>query len=369
MMIPCSNPLAQYKAHREAIDAAVSRVLGSGRYILGEEVCRFEEEFAAYVGVRHAVGVGSGTEALHIALRACGVGEGDEVISVSHTAAATVAAIELAGALPVLVDIEPAFYTINPGQLQAALSPRTRAVIAVHLYGLPADVEPIMAFARMHGLAVIEDCAQATGALYRGKRVGSWGDAGCFSFYPTKNLGAIGDGGMVVTRDDGIAEKARLLRQYGWKENAVSRIAGWNSRLDELQAAILRVKLRSLDSDNAARARLASLYARGLDGMELLLPESRRESTHVFHLFVVRSPARDRLINFLKDRGIEARIHYPVPVHLQPAYLGRVRAAGTLGESEKAAREVLSLPMYPELAESDVGKVIEVLEAFHGRAI
>jgi dTDP-3-amino-3,4,6-trideoxy-alpha-D-glucose transaminase len=241
---------AQYQALRDDINAAISRVLERGNYILGETVTAFEQEFASYCGVSHGIGVGSGTEAVHLALLACGIGPGDEVITVSHTAVATVAAIEMSGARPILVDIEPLRYTINPEKLEAAITPRTRAVIPVHLYGCPADLEPILKIAHANNSVVIEDCAQAHGAMYHGRRVGSWGAIAAFSFYPTKNLGAYGDGGALVTNEASLAERARILRQYGWKERYVSSVKGVNSRLDDLQAAILRVKLPHLDEWN-----------------------------------------------------------------------------------------------------------------------
>jgi dTDP-4-amino-4,6-dideoxygalactose transaminase len=366
-VILCSNPQAQYQAHKAEIDVAILRVLDKGWYILGEETKTFEAEFAAYIGVAHGIGVGSGTEALHIALAACGIGPGDEVITVSHTAVATVAAIELAGATPVLVDIEPDYFTLDPDKLEAAISPRTKAIIPVHLYGQPADLKPILEITRRHGVRVIEDCAQAHGAIYRGRRVGSWGDIACFSFYPTKNLGALGDGGMVVTNDSTLAERARLLREYGWASRYVSRVAGWNSRLDELQAAALRVKLRYLDADNAARARLAAEYEDDLADTALDTSKCRADATHVFHLYVVRSRERNELQTFLQARGVGALIHYPVPVHLQPAYQGRLQGGDKLPETERAAREVLSLPMFPELGESEVQMVIATIQAFHGR--
>jgi dTDP-4-amino-4,6-dideoxygalactose transaminase len=365
-MILCSNPQAQYLAHKDDIDAAISRVLSKGWYILGEEVKAFEAEFAAFIGAAHAVGVGSGTEALHLALRACGIGQGDEVITVSHTAVATVSAIELAGATPVLVDIEPDFYTLDPASLEAAITPRTKAIIPVHLYGQPADLEPIMEIARRHEVRVIEDCAQAHGAKYKGRRVGSYGDMACFSFYPTKNLGALGDGGMVVTSNQELAERAFLLRQYGWADRYVSSITGWNSRLDELQAAILRVKLPHLDSDNASRKRLANTYDETLSALGLTLPRERPSTEHVYHLYVIRSSERDELQSFLKSRGVGALIHYPVPVHLQPAYQSRLSGSDKLPETERAAREVLSLPIYPELDDSQLQKVIGDVQAFQG---
>jgi dTDP-4-amino-4,6-dideoxygalactose transaminase len=363
-VIPCADPHAGYAAHRTEIDAAIARVLESGRYILGPEVAAFEHEFAGYIGVAHAIGVGSGTEALHLALRACGIGSGDEVITVAHTAVATVAAIELAGAIPVLVDIDPGTYTLDPVRFEAAIGPRTKAVIPVHLYGHPADLGPIVEIARRRGLRVIEDCAQAHGARYDGRVVGSFGDIAAFSFYPTKNVGAIGDGGLVATDDGDLAERARLLREYGWAERYVSRHPGWNSRLDELQAAILRVKLRHLDAENGARSGVAALYRRLLDGAELTLPVERDGARHAYHLFVARSPRRDALLAHLRSQGVQALVHYPVPVHLQPAYRGRLRGADALPETESAADQVISLPMYPQLAEPDVRRVADAVSTF-----
>ncbi len=364
LMILCSNPLAQYNAHKAEIDKAIQRVLNKGWYILGEETEAFESEFAEYVGVSHGIGVGSGTEALHIALAACGIGPGDEAVTVSHTAVATVAAIELTGARPVFVDIEPDYYTLDPHKLEEAITPNTKAIITVHLYGQSADMLPILDIAKKHGLRVIEDCAQAHGAMYRGRRVGSWGDMACFSFYPTKNLGALGDGGMVVTCNPELAEKARLLREYGWTERYISKIPGWNTRLDELQAAILRVKLRYLDADNDARANLASKYDHALEGLGFVTPKRGQESTHVYHLYVIRSTKRDEMQAFLEARGVGALIHYPVPVHLQPAYRDKVRRSDKLLETEKAACEVLSLPIYPELPEEDLQTVVKIAQYY-----
>ena len=361
-----SSPRAQYESQREAIDAAIASVLQRGRYILGEEVKAFEREFAAYVGVTEGIGVGSGTEALHVALVACGVGPGDEVITVAHTAVATVSAIELCGARPVLVDIDPLTYSMDPARLEAAITARTTAVVPVHLYGQPADLAPILEIARREGVKVVEDCAQAHGARYQGRRVGAWGDVAAFSFYPTKNLGAIGDGGAVVTSDPEIARQARLLREYGWAQRYVSAIPGWNSRLDEIQAAILRVKLRRLDQDNAVRARLAGRYDAGLGPLGVAVPARRECATHVYHLYVIRSPRRDALQAYLRERGIGSLVHYPVPVHRQPAYEGRLGRAGDLPQSERAAREVLSLPLYPELAEASVDTVITAIADFDG---
>lgn len=363
-MILCANPQAGYLARKTEIDAAIHRVLDKGWYILGQEVAAFEKEFAAWVGVEHGIGVGSGTEALHLALAAAGVGAGDEVIAVSHTAVATVSAIELLGAKPVLVDIDPLHYTMDPACLAAAITPRTKAIIPVHIYGQPVDLDPVLAIARMHKLVVIEDCAQCHGAEYHGRRTGTWGDLACFSFYPTKNLGALGDGGAVVTNDAALAAKVRALREYGWTERYVSHLAGWNSRLDEMQAAILRVKLAHLEADNASRQRLAAAYDAALRGTALTLPVRRTGCAHVFHLYVVRSPQRDALQAHLKQHGVGALIHYPVPVHLQPAYRDRL-AAGALSETERAAREILSLPLYPELTEAQQAAVIAAVLSFH----
>jgi dTDP-4-amino-4,6-dideoxygalactose transaminase len=368
-MIPCSHPLAQYLAHKADIDAALMRVLHSGRYILGGETALFEAEFASFVGVQHAVGVGSGTEALHLALAACGIGPGDEVITVSHTAVATVAAMELAGAVPVLVDVEPDYLTLDPDRLEDALTARTRAVVPVHLYGQPADMEPVVSFARAHGLRIIEDCAQAHGAQYAGRNVGTYGDVGCFSFYPTKNLAALGDGGALVCRDAGIAARARSLREYGWSERYVSSEPGWNTRLDELQAAVLRVRLARLNEANAARERIARRYDVALASMPIRKPARRPGSSHVFHLYVATSERRDRLVEYLRANGVGALVHYPVPVHLQPAYKERLRCAGSMAHSERAAREVISLPIYPELPEPDQERVIELVNHFFATRI
>lgn len=365
-MILCSNPAAQYLSQKVQIDEAITRVLNSGRYILGPEVQTFEEEFSRYIGVSFGIGVGSGTDALRLALSACGIGKGDEVITVSHTAVATVAAIELAGCVPVFVDIDPVSYTLAPAGLAKAVTERTRAIIPVHLYGQPADMGGVMDIANRYGLKVIEDCAQAHGATYRGQRVGSLGDMACFSFYPTKNLGALGDGGMVVTNNPDLAEKARLLREYGWKERNVSSVRGWNTRLDEMQAAVLRIKLRTLDDQNKKRVQLARIYGDSLKGIDLVLPEAINGTMHVFHLYVVRSDRRDDLQRFLLGRGVGAMIHYPVPVHSQPAYADSICVQDNMGVTEKVATEILSLPMYPELTMAEAQVVIESVCDFYG---
>ena len=357
-MIPWSNPHAQYLSHREEIDAAIRGVLDKGIFIHGPECSALERDFSAWVGVSHGIGVSNGTEAVALALLALGLRPGDEVVTVSHTATATVAAIELARCVPVLVDVEPESLTMDPQVLDAAIGPKCRAVIAVHLYGQACDMDAIGAICRRRGVALVEDCAQAHGARWKGKAVGSFGDIACFSFYPTKNLGALGDGGMVVTSRSELAEKCRMLREYGWKERFVADFPGWNSRLDEMQAACLRVKLRHLDRDNERRRGVAARYGQGLANFGLKLPPSRPEVQPVFHLYVVRTAARDELKKHLHGAGVGTGIHYPVPVHRQPAYHGRVRTHGDLKVTDRAVAEILSLPIYPELAPSDTDAVI-----------
>lgn len=363
-MIPQASPLMQYLAYREEIRETIERVLSSGQYILGPEVQSFEEEFAQFIGVRFGIGVASGTDALYLALRAVGVGPGDEVITVPHTAVATVVAIEMCGATPVLVDIDLDTYTLSPDSLESAITPRTKAIIPVHLYGCPADMGPILEIARRHGVFVIEDCAQAHGAMYQGKRVGSIGDLAAFSFYPTKNLGAIGDGGFVATDDPNLAERVILMRQYGWREKYVSEIPGWNSRLDELQAAILLVKLRFLKKANQRRRLLAKTYNHLLVHTPVVIPVERHGDYHVYHQYVIRHQQRNELRAFLAKRSISTLVHYPVPIHLQPAYKGRLGDVGSFPASEQAAREVLSLPLYPELREDDVTTVAQAIIDF-----
>ena len=353
------QPIAEYRAFKGVIDAAVLRVFESGNYILGPETAEFEKEFAAWIAgenAAHAVGVANGTDALVLAMRALGIGAGDTVLTVSHTAVATVAAVELTGAEPLLVDIEPATFTLDPQKLadtiRANPQRKFRAVIPVHLYGQAADMPAIVAIARQHGLLVIEDCAQSHGASISGKTAGTFGDAATFSFYPTKNLGAIGDGGAVVMQDNALAARVRELRQYGWKARYISDTAGMNSRLDELQAAILRAKLPHLRADNQRRRDIAALYGSHIRNASIVLPPVRAGAEHVYHQYVVRSRQRDALMAGLKSHGVPTAVHYPQPVHTQPAYLGRIASgAGGLGESERACREVLSLPMHPQLTD------------------
>jgi dTDP-4-amino-4,6-dideoxygalactose transaminase len=380
--IPQANPGAGYRALKAEIDAAVARVLESGWYILGQEGRAFEAEFGAWLGGGApggttagtpggtTIGCGNGTDAIALALRALGIGPGKAVATVSHTAVATVAAIEMAGATPILIDIDPTHYTMDPTALAAALEdpppglPPIYAVIAVHLYGQAADLRSILYLCHRHGIALIEDCAQAHGARLDDRKVGTFGDAATFSFYPTKNMGALGDGGAVVMRDADPAREAAALRQYGWHRHYISDSVGVNSRLDEMQAAILRVKLRHLDAQNARRQAIAAAYDQALAGSPLIRPARRAGAEHVFHLYVIRAAERDLVQARLREAGIGTGIHYPAPVHLQPAYVGRVAAGPTgLGETERAAREVLSLPLYPELTDEQVTRVCEALRA------
>lgn len=360
-MIPFFDLTKQYESIRAELDAAAARVMKSGWYILGPEVLAFESEFAAFHGVKHAVGVGSGTEALHIALLALGIGAGDEVVTVPNTAVATVAAIELTGARARLCDVRPDTMLMDVDALAAAITPRTRAIIPVHLFGQSADLGPILELARPKGIFVLEDCAQAHGATYRRRRVGAWGDIAAFSFYPTKNLGAYGDGGAIITNDDALAERVKLLRQYGWRERYTSDIKGMNSRLDEMQAAILRVKLKHLDAWNAARRERAALYTECL--RSVTPPREMPYGQAVYHLYVVQSPRRDELAAHLKARGIGTAIQYPFPIHLQPAYQNLGYPAASLPVAERLAREILSLPLYPELSLDDVRGVADAVNS------
>ena len=366
------NPIAfnltkpGYIAHKNEIDDAIREVLETSWFVLGKNGEAFEHEFATYLGMAHVLGCNSGYDALVLALRALGIGAGHEVLTVSHTAVATAVAISATGATPVFCDIDPVTFNMDPNKLEAQLTPRTRAIVPVHLYGQAADMGAIMEFARTHHLKVVEDCAQAHGARWQGQMVGTFGDASAFSFYPTKNLGAYGDGGAVATNDDALANRVSMLRNYGWQPGRryISEIRGVNSRLDEMQAAILRVKLRHLDAGNDARRHLASTYAKHLSGLPaLVVPTEAPGNHHVFHLYVVRVDARDEVATSLRESGIGTHVHYPQPIHRQPAYLDHGYADGSLPETENACREVLSLPMYPELAEADVARVGRILRS------
>ena len=357
MNVPFVDLQAQHRAIRDELNQAIQRVMERADFALGEDVVRFEEEFAAFCGTRHAVGVDSGLSALELSLRALGIGPGDEVIVPAHTFIATAAAVTFAGARPILVDVDPAMYNIDVAQVEAAITPRTRAIIPVHLYGLPAAMDAIMSLADRHDLAIIEDACQAHGAYYKGRRVGSLGHAAAFSFYPTKNLGGCGDAGMVVTNDAQVADHVRAMRNCGQKAKYIHELPPFNHRLDTLQAAILRVKLRYLDQWNEARWRNAALYTKLLTGSGIVTPVEDPDSVHVYHLYVVRTPRRDGLQAYLREQGIGTAIHYPVPIHLQPFYAGNGFRRGQFPVTEGLCDEIISLPMFPEMTTEQVEHV------------
>jgi dTDP-4-amino-4,6-dideoxygalactose transaminase len=364
--IPATDLGRQYATIRGEVEEALRRVFDSGSFVLGEEGRRLEEEFARYCGVRYGVGVNSGTDALTIALRAIGVGAGDEVITVPNTAIPTAAAIRNAGATPTFVDVREDSYLIDVDKLEAAITPRTKAVIPVHLYGRACEMGRVGAIAKEKGLFVLEDCAQAHGATHQGKRVGSLGDAACFSFYPTKNLGAFGDAGMIVTDDERIAESSRRLREYGQETRGEALADGYNSRLDEMQAAILRAKLARLDGWNAQRRQIAERYHNEIVNDRVVLP-APGSGTHVFHLFVARCRQRDALRAHL-DRGqIGTAIHYPIPLHLHRAYLPLGYRRGDFPVAERLAEEIVTLPLFPEMQPEEVRYVIERVNDFEAR--
>lgn len=356
-MIPLVDLRAQYRSIKAEIDAAVLRVLDHGQFVLGEEVAAFEREFAAYCGAGDCVAVNSGTSALHLALLAAGVGPGDEVLTAPFTFIATVSSIVYTGATPVFGDIDPVHFTLDPAALEARITPRTKAIVPVHLYGQPADMKPILEIARRRGLTVIEDAAQAHGAEYDGHRCGSMGDIAAFSFYPGKNLGAYGEGGAAVTSNPAHAQAMRVLRDWGQQRKYEHRVKGFNYRMDAMQGAILRVKLRHLEAWTEARRARAALYDRRLAGGPVQAPAVRPGVRHVYHVYTVRVRERERFQQALRERGVQTGIHYPIPLHLQPAHtdLGYVR--GDFPHAERAAEEVLSLPIFPELTEPQVEQV------------
>ena len=362
-MIPYLDLPAQYRSIRREVDEAVQRVLASAQFALGPDVVAFEQAFASYCRTSEAVAVNSGTSALHLALLACGIAPGDEVITVPFTFVATVAAIEHAGARPVLVDVEPGTLTMDPAQLERAITPRTKAVIPVHLFGQPADMDPILEIAQRRGLRVIEDAAQAHGAEYKRRRCGSIGDVAAFSFYPGKNLGACGEGGAVVTSERDLAATMRLLRSWGEERRYEHRLKGFNYRMDGIQGAILGVKLRHLEAWTEARRSRAALYDRLLADSTLQTPVVRRDCRHVYHCYVVRTANRDQVRQLLADQQIQTGVHYPIPVHLQPAYGDLGYSAGAFPVAEAAAREVLSLPIFPEMSDAQVEAVASALRA------
>jgi dTDP-4-amino-4,6-dideoxygalactose transaminase len=372
-MIPQTNLKTYYLRYKQAIAEAIGRTLESGRYILGSEVAVFEKEFASYSGVAHAIGTGSGTDALQLALRCLGIGQGDAVATVSHTAVATAVAIRLTGATPLFVDIAPDSYTMDPLCLEQAVAAfdkslayaegmRVKAVIPVHLYGHPADMYGINVIAKRYGLYVVEDCAQAAGAELDGRKVGSFGDMAAFSFYPTKNLGALGDGGALLTNDSGLTERAYSLREYGWQDRMSILERGMNSRLDEIQAAILRVRLGGLDDDNAERRDIAAFYAKRIKGVGR--PDCRQCYTHVYHQYVIRTSHRDDLKRYLEEHGVMTAIHYPLPVHLQPAFGTALFEEESLHVTESICHEILSLPMYIGLTQEDQEKICSLIDSF-----
>ncbi len=356
-MIPILDLKAQYRGIKSELDAAVIGVLENAQFILGPEVAAFEREFAAYCGAAEAVGLNSGTSALHLALLAAGIGPDDEVITSPFTFVATAAAIVYTGARPVFVDIEPASFNMDVHRIEAAITPRTKAILPVHLFGQPADMDPIMDIARRHGLVVIEDAAQSHGAEYKGRRVGGIGEMGCFSFYPGKNLGACGEGGAVVTNDAAYARQIRLLRDWGSERKYIHQVRGYNYRMEGMQGAILRVKLRHLEKWTEARRAHAARYGKLLTGCGVRLPEVMPWARHVYHVYTIRSADRDALRAALQQREIQTGIHYPVPIHLQPAYADLGYARGAFPVAEQAAAEVLALPIYPEMSDSQLQEV------------
>jgi dTDP-4-amino-4,6-dideoxygalactose transaminase len=357
--IPVFDLKAQYAVLKQELDEAALGVMASGWFIQGQEHAAFETEFAAYCEAQHGIGVANGTDAIRIGLGALGVGPGDEVITVANVGMPPVVAVKEAGATPVFVDVDPETRNIDPAQIEAAITSKTKAVLAVHLFGHPVDVDAILNVIRPHGIKLLEDCAQAHGARYRGRRVGSLGDAAAFSFYPTKNLGAYGDGGCLTTNDDDVADRARMLRGYGWRKRYVSESHGFNSRLDELQAAILRVKLRHLDAANEERRRRAAVYDEALKG--IATPATRSWAEPVYHLYVIEADGRDELRAALHAAGVGSDVHYPLPSHLQPACSDLGLGIGSLPVTESLAARVLSLPMYPELPIDRVERVAEIV--------
>jgi dTDP-4-amino-4,6-dideoxygalactose transaminase len=365
-MIPFVDLTKQYLSLKNRIDKATTDVLNSGWFILGPQVESFEKEFSDYIGAEYAVAVGSGTEALQISLMACGITQKEhEVITAVNTAVPTVAAIEAAGATPVLVDVDPYTYLMDPSQLARKISSKTKAIIPVHLYGKYVDMDELLKIAKKYNLKVIEDCAQATGATHSKRKAGSVGDIGCFSFYPTKNLGAVGDGGMIVSSDRKLAETARLIRSYGERKKYFNEIKGINSRMDEIQAAILGIKLKHIDEWNNRRIQKADLYRNLLsDVKSLTLPKKSYCSEHVYHLFVIRTERRDELQIFLKEHGIATAIHYPMPIHFQQAYKNLGYSQGDFPIAEKYSSQILSLPLFPELPDIDITFVANKIKKF-----
>lgn len=365
-MIPLVDLTAQYHSIKAEIDAAVNATLESGHFILGPSVLKLEESIAAYLGVNHAIGLASGTDALVLALRVLNIGAGDEVIIPAYTFFATAGTVISVGAKPVFVDIDPVSYEIDVAQIQDRLTPRTKAIIPVHLYGHPADMDPILKLARLHNLKVIEDNAQAFGATYRDKKTGAIGDIGCLSFFPTKNLGAFGDGGMVVTNDSAVAERMRMLRTHGWKKKYYSEEVGYNSRLDALQAAILQVKFPHVDDWNQKRREIAQRYSEKLAPLGVTVPVECDWGRHVYHLYIIRSARRAELQSFLKQQGIASEVYYPLPPHLSLPCRKLGYQEGDFPNAEQASQETLALPLFPELTAKQQDEVIGAIGEFIG---
>ncbi len=366
--VPFLDLKAQYRSIKGEIDAAIQHILDNTQFVLGDEVAGFEREFAAYSGAAQGIAVNSGTSALHLAMLAAGIGPGDEVITVPNTFVATVAAVKYAGARPVLVDIDPVRYTMDPARVEAAITPRTKALLPVHLYGQPADLDPLVEIARRRGLVLVEDAAQAHGARYKDRPIGSFGDLACFSFYPGKNLGAYGEGGMVVTSNAEYAKKIRMLRDWGQEKKYHHVLAGYNYRMEGMQGAILRVKLRQLEAWTEARRAHARRYRELLADCGVGIPAEAPGARHVYHVYAVRTREREAVMKALGEQGIQTGIHYPIPVHLQPAYADPAYGRGSFPLAEKAADEVMSLPMFAELTDDQLQLVARALRAIaHAR--
>jgi len=363
-VIPFLDLKAQYRQIKPQIDAAVMGVVESGNYVLGPQVEAFEERFADYCAVRHCKALNSGTSALHLALLAAGVGPGDEVITVSMTFVATAAAILYCGARPVYVDVDPVSWTMDPACVEAAITPRTKAILPVHLHGLMADMDPIMEIARRHKLVVIEDAAQAHGAEYKGRRIGSIGDMACFSFYPGKNLGAYGEGGAVTTNDAAFAKRLRMLRDWGSEKRYYHDIKGGNYRMEGVQGAVLGVKMKYIEGWTESRRKNAALYNKLLEGTPYVTPKTPSDLRHVSHVYAIAHPKRDALQTYLTEKGVSSGIHYPVPVHLQKCFSELNHKPGDFPHSEKAAAQTLSLPMYPELKAEQIEEVVAALKSW-----
>jgi len=360
VVVPFGNLKNNYFRQKEAIDHAVAAVLASGWFILGEKVTEFENAFAAYCGAKFGIGVGSGTEAIHLALLACGIMPGDEVITVANTCVPTISAISFAGAKPVLVDIDPTTYTIDPVRIAERITERTKVILPVHLYGQCADMDPILDIAQRYGLKVVEDCSQAHGAQYKGRTAGTMGDAGAYSFYPSKNLGAYGDAGLVVTNDPVVFDKIRMLRNYGEDKRYYHRIKGFNSRLDEIQAAILLAKLPLLDDVNRKRREIASRYTTAFRKLSSVIsPIEANERYHVFHLYVIQVSERDKFQAFMMGKGISTLIHYPVPIHCQGSYTECSDQEKYLSQTDRTAASIVSLPLYPEMNNNQIDMVVD----------